>query len=67
MGDFQPISLSNSIELIIEKVLVNRFREVIGELVGPFQSDFIPGMQLVDGKIVASEILVMWKRRPEGL
>ena len=40
--EFRPISLSNSIYLIIAKVLVNRVWEVIDELVGPFQSTFIP-------------------------
>ena len=34
---FHPISLSNSIYLIIAKVLANRLHEVNDELVGPFQ------------------------------
>ena len=41
--DFCLISLSNSIFLIIAKVLANRLHEVINELVRPPQSAFIPG------------------------
>ena len=62
VGEFWPILLSTSISLRIVKVLVNRLREVIRELVGPFQSSFIRGRQLVDCAIVAREI-VEWKRK----
>ena len=61
--DFRPISLSNSIYLIIAKVLANKLQEVIGELVGPFQSAFIPGRQLVDGTVVAREIVAAWRQK----
>ena len=45
-------NLSNSIYMIIAKVLANRLHEVIDVLVGPFQSAFIPGRQLVDSAVV---------------
>ena len=35
IGDFRPIALSNSIYLIIAKVLANRFREVLDSLISP--------------------------------
>ena len=35
VGDFRPILLLNSIYLIISKVLADRFREALGELVKP--------------------------------
>ena len=60
--DFRPISLSNSIYLIILKVLANRLRDVINEPVDPFQSTFIPGQQLVDSAVMAEEIIIEWKR-----
>ena len=63
MGDFRPILLSNSIYLVIAKLLANRLGEVIGELVGPFRIAFIPCRQLVDVIVFASEILEAWKRR----
>ena len=43
LGDFRPIALSNSIHLIIAKVLANRLRKVLDGLIGPVHSAFIPG------------------------
>ena len=60
--DFRPISLSNSIYLIIAKVLANRLRGVINDLIGPSQSAFIPGRQLVDSVVAAGEIISAWQR-----
>ena len=57
VGDFRPISLSNSIYLIKAKVLANRLREVINHLVGAAQTAFIPGRQMVDSVVTAEEIV----------
>ena len=54
--DFQPISLSNCINLIIAKILTNRLPEVIDKLVEQFQSAFILGRQLVDGAVLTTEV-----------
>ncbi|XP_057740500.1 uncharacterized protein LOC130957670 [Arachis stenosperma] len=43
MKDFRPISLYNVVYKIITKVLVNRLRSHIAEIVGPLQGGFIPG------------------------
>ena len=51
--DFGPISLSNSIYIIITKVHAKSMREVIGKLVGPFKSSFRLGRQGTRG--------FMWK------
>ena len=59
--DFCLISLSKSIYLIIAAVLPNKLCEVIDELVGPFQSAFILGRQLVDSVVVAGETVAAWK------
>ena len=61
--DFHQISLSYSIYLIIAKVLANRLREVIDELVGPFQSAFIPARQLAKSAEVASKIVAARGRK----
>ena len=63
VNDYRPISLSNSIYLIVAKVLANRLKEVIGELIGPFQYAFIPGRQLPDCVVMAGEILAAWKEQ----
>ena len=61
INDYRPISLSNSINLIMAKVLAYRLKEVIRELIGPFQYAFIPGRQLPDSVVMAGEILAAWK------
>ena len=48
--------------MIIAKVLANGLREVIAEPVDPFQSAFIPGLQLMDSTVMAGEIITEWKR-----
>ena len=62
IGDFRPIALSNSIYLIIAKVLANRLREVMDDLISPLQSAFIPGRQMIDSIVMAEEIVAAWRR-----
>ena len=62
VGDFRPILLSNSIYLIITKVLADRLRGLLGTLINPLQAAFVPGRQMADGVVVAEEIIVAWKR-----
>ena len=61
-GDFRPISLSNSIYLIIAKVLANRLREVLDGLISLFQSSFISGCQMIDSVVMAEEMVAAWRR-----
>ena len=62
IGDFRPISLSNSIYLIIAKVLANRLRLVLPAIISPFQSAFLPGRQMSDSIVTAEEIVAAWRR-----
>ena len=62
VGDFWPILLSNSIYLIIVKVLANRLRGLLGTLISPLQSAFVPGRQMADSVVIAEEIIVAWRR-----
>ncbi|XP_078439256.1 uncharacterized protein LOC144709551 [Wolffia australiana] len=67
VGDFQPIAMSNSIYLIIFKVLANWLGEVIGGLIRPFQSAFVSRRQSQNSSVVAREIISAWKRNePKG-
>ena len=56
------ISLSNSIYLIIAKVLANRLRKVLPPLISPLQSAFLPGRQMADSIVLAEEIVAAWRR-----
>ena len=62
IGDFRPISLSNSIYLIIAKVLANRLRGLLENLISPLQLAFIPGRVMTDNVILAQEIVANWRR-----
>ena len=57
IGDVRPIALSNSIYLIIAKVLANHHREVIDSLINPLQFTFILGRQMIDNIVAAKEIV----------
>ena len=63
IDDYRPIALSNSIYLIMAKVLANKLKEVIGALIGPLQYAFIPWRQLPDSVVLAGEILATWKAK----
>ena len=60
--DFRPISLSNSIYLIIAKVLANCLWAVLLSIISPFQSAFLPGRQMSDNIVLAEEIVAAWRR-----
>ncbi|XP_057755680.1 uncharacterized protein LOC130974857 [Arachis stenosperma] len=59
--DFRPISLCNVVYKIITKVLTNRLRPFLPDIVSPLQGGFIPGRGAPDNIIVAQEILNFMK------
>ncbi|XP_020991268.2 uncharacterized protein LOC107473021 [Arachis duranensis] len=61
MKDFRPISLCNVVYKIITKVLTNRLRPFLPDIVSPLQEGFIPGRGAPDNIIVAQEILNFMK------
>ena len=60
--DFRPISLCNIIYKIITKVLVHRLRPILSNIIGPYQSSFLPGRGTSDNSIVLQEIIHFMKR-----
>jgi len=57
LNDFRPISLVGSMYKILAKVLANRLRSVIGSVISETQSAFVKGRQILDGILVANEVV----------
>ncbi|GKV29684.1 hypothetical protein SLEP1_g38589 [Rubroshorea leprosula] len=61
--EFRPISLIGVIYKIMAKLLANRLRKVLSKVIGEQQMAFIEGRQLVEGAVIANEILDEVKKK----
>ena len=57
LNDFRPISLVGSLYKILAKLLANRLRQVIGSVVSETQSAFVKNRQILDGILIANEVV----------
>ena len=55
--DFLPISLNGGVYKIIAKVLANRLKMVLGDIVHKSQNAFVKGRQILDSVLIANECL----------
>ncbi|KAL6566436.1 hypothetical protein OROGR_002051 [Orobanche gracilis] len=62
-GDFRPISLVGCIYKILSKLLAARLKKVMGSIISQCQSAFISGRFILDGAVVANEIIDFAKKK----
>ncbi|GJW89613.1 RNA-directed DNA polymerase, eukaryota [Tanacetum coccineum] len=58
-SDYLPISLIGCVYKVISKILASRLAKVISSVIGPNQTTFIAGRQILDGCLVANEVIRM--------
>lgn len=56
-SDFRPISVLNLIPKLISKILSNRLRLVLPDLISPFQTAFVHGRQIAENFVTTRELL----------
>lgn len=64
--DFRPISMVGCVYKVIAKLLARRLKRVMSDLVGPHQSSFIEGRQILDSAFIVGELLDSCKHSSKG-
>ncbi|RVX17733.1 Transposon TX1 uncharacterized 149 kDa protein [Vitis vinifera] len=65
LGEYRPISLLGGLYKLLAKVLANRLKNIIGKVISPDQNAFIKGRQILDGSLIANEVIDSWQKRGE--
>lgn len=63
ISQYRPISLCNIAYKLVTKMIINHLKSVLGDLISPNHSSFIPGGQNVDNLVVCQEILHMMNQK----
>lgn len=66
IGDLRPISLCNVLVKIVTKVMANRMKKLLKDVISENQSAFIPGRLISDNILVSYEAMHYLKRKKRG-
>lgn len=66
LNDYRPISLIGCIYKVLSKLLSERLARVIHKPISPNQTAFISGRQILDGNIIANEVVSYAKNKGYG-
>ncbi|XP_019162216.1 PREDICTED: uncharacterized protein LOC109158777 [Ipomoea nil] len=67
VADLRPIALSNVLYRIMAKMIANRLKPMLGDLISESQSAFIPGRLITDNILVAAEVGHFLNRKQCGV
>lgn len=66
MGDLRPISLCIVLVKIVTKVMANRMKEFLKDIIAENQSEFVPGRLFSDNIMISYEVMHHLKRKRKG-
>lgn len=66
LKDLRPISLCNIVYKLVLKVIANRLKCILGEIISENQSAFVPGRLISDNTLLAYEMSHFLKRKRAG-
>lgn len=66
MSNYRPISLSNVVSRLVSKVLVNKVKTILPNVISDAQSAFVPNRLIFNNNYVAYEMLHRLRNRRKG-